>query len=93
MLLVVLLFLSLEREEMFRTLANRSEVQFIDGIAAGAIIGTGLTVATALGGAPITAAVIFASVAEFTAFAGAPGPSRKSATSLSQVELTETVIA
>lgn len=83
-----------ERESEFQALASRDEDHYIDGIATGAFIGTGLTVATALGGAPITAAVLLASVAEFTTYAGVPAkriiPGNKRY--LSDMELKETTV-
>lgn len=77
---------------MFRELASRQERSHFDGITAGALIGTGLTVATALGGAPIAAAVLMAGVSEFTVYAGAPGPSPKARLFHSEVELEETTV-
>ena len=81
-----------EREEMFRELSLRQERNTFDGITAGAIIGTGLTVATALGGAPVTAAVLMAALGEFTVHAGAPGRTPPPKRSLSELQLEETTV-
>ena len=84
----------LEREMEFRAIVRRPINNSVDGIVTGALIGTGLTFATALGGAPITAAVLLASVAEFTAFAGSPSNRsfRAPKRSLSDIELKETTV-